>query len=433
MIADVPIIYSAAAIPAADGQKISGLSAIDLFAAADRARAIGRDDDALALYTALSHDPDGDIRAEARFRQGMLLAELKRHAEAATSFRALLDEKPDATRARLELARVLAAIGDQAAARRALRQAQAAHLPPQVALAVDQFANALRSPKTLGGSLELALAPDSNINRATAARTLDTVIAPLTLSEDARARSDIGANIAAQVYSRVRLGEQLAVVPRLSGLGNFYRASAFNDVSASALLGLEWQAGGRQVVPSVGYTWRWYGPNLYARTQTFTIDAVQPLTRRSQLSIKASASRVRYVASALQNGALFDVRFVLEHALSARSGLGGSVGVTRQTAQDPGYATMAGEIATFGWLDIRRATLFASTSVRRTEGDARLFLFADRRREWLYRASGGVTLRSLTIHGFAPFTRITWERNQSTIGLYDYRRLSTGFGITRAF
>src|SRR5690606_8418728 len=96
-------------------------------------------------------DPNLDIRSEARFRLGMMLADQKRHADAALAFRAILDEQPGAARVRLELARVLAAMGDEGRARQQIRQAQASGLPPEVAQVVDRFAAALRSNRRFGG------------------------------------------------------------------------------------------------------------------------------------------------------------------------------------------------------------------------------------------------------------------------------------------
>ena len=61
-------------------------------------------------------------------------------------------------------------------------------------------------------------------------------------------------------------------------------------------------------------------------------------------------------------------------------------------------------------------------------GDAQLLLFRDRRREWLYQASLGATFRNLTYRGFAPLVRLRYERNVSTIGLYDYRRVAADWG-----
>src|SRR5690606_41624939 len=118
-----------------------------------------------AFYDGVSHDPDIEIRTVARFRKGMLLAQLGRNADAAVEFRALLDEKPDAARVRLELARVLAVLGDEAGARRALRQAQAAGLPADVVSVVDQVAAALRSDRRAGGSVQIGFAPVRQICR----------------------------------------------------------------------------------------------------------------------------------------------------------------------------------------------------------------------------------------------------------------------------
>lgn len=414
-------------------QASANLSALELFAAADAARAEGREGDALAMYAALSRDPDAEVRAEARFRSGMLHADAKRYTQAAVAFRALLDEKPGAARVRLELARVLALMGDERGARRSLAQAQAAGLPADVAVVVDQFAGALRSTRTLGGSIELAVAPDSNVNRATAARTLDTVIAPLTLSRDARARSGLGAKIAGQGYARLDLGGRFALLPRVSTRANIYRRSAFNDVSGSALVGVEWQGVRDRVTPSIGPTWRWYGGDLYARTETLAIDWLRAIDPRTQLTMNGSASRARYVQNRLQDGGVYDLSLTVERALDARTGGSVSLSATRQTARDAGYATAAGGLTALGYREIGRATLFGSATIRRTEGDERLFLFPERRREWLGQLSAGATFRRLTWRGFAPVIRLTIERNRSSVGLYDYRRTSAEFGITRAF
>ena len=419
--------------PAWAARTLRNLSATDLFRVADQELAAGHAKDAETLYDALARDPDPEVRAEARFRHGMMLAKSRRYREAAVLFRALLDEKPGATRVRLELARVLAAMGDDDAARRQLRLAQAAGLPSDVAIVVDQFSNALHSTKRIGGSLGLALAPDSNINRATSASTLDTVIAPLTLSQDARQRSGVGFDGSAQAYLRLPLGDDLALVPRLSGHGDIYRTSEFDDISGSALLGLEWRLGPDRVSPSIGDTWRWYGGSLYARTDTVTIDWIHPAGPRAQLDIQASASRARYLRNPLQDGEIYSASADYERALTPRTGIGLTLDAARQTAADPGYATWSGGATALAWRDLGRTTVFASAGLHRLQGDDRLFLFPERRLEWLYQAGAGVTFRQVQWKGFAPVLRVTWERNQSTVGLYDYHRLATTVGVTRAF
>lgn len=413
--------------------RIEGLSSVDLFALAERAREGGRAAEALAMYEALARDPEPEVRTEARFRHGMMLAELSRYREAAERFRSILDEKPDSARVRLELARVLALLGDERSARREVRQAQAAGLPDDVAIVVDQFAAALRSSKPFGGSIEVAMAPDTNINRATAARTLDTVIAPLLLSDDARAQSGVGIKLGAHAYARVPLSDRLAVLPRLSSVGRLYRQGRFNDISGSGLVGLEWRGRANRVTGSAGLGLRWFGSSLYARTETVSVDWAYAAGRRTQLVTSLAASRARYVDNRLQDGAIFDLNLAAEHAFSARSGAVLTLLANRQTARDPGYATASGGLSLLGWEEVGPMTIYVSGSARRTEGDERLVLFADRRREWLYQATAGATFRQVTFHGLAPTLRASFERNVSSVGIYDYRRLAAEVGVTRAF
>src|SRR5258706_249922 len=198
------------------------MSAPELFDLAERARAAGRTADVETMLRALAKDPAPEIRAEARFRLGMMLADQKRYKDAAIAFRQLLDEKPDVARVRLELARVLALMGDPDGARHEIRQAQAVGLPADIAAVVDQFASALRSTKRFGGSLEVSLAPDSNINRATSATTLDTIIAPLTLDRDARAQSGVGVKLGGQGYARLPVSPGLSLLGRASLSASLY-------------------------------------------------------------------------------------------------------------------------------------------------------------------------------------------------------------------
>lgn len=409
------------------------LSAVDLFAVADRYRAVGEIAQATTIYDALARDPDADIRAEARFRKGMMLADAKRYEQAAEAFRTLLDEKPGAARVRLELARVLAAMGDESAARKQLRQAEAGGLPPDVAVTVDQFARVIRSPKHFGGSVELAVAPDSNVNRATQSRTLDTVIAPIVLSRDARRTSGVGLQPSGQAFAKLDLAPKLALVPRVSGAANLYRDHEFDDISAAALLGLEWRPGKDRLSPSFGRTWRWYGGHPYALTWASSLEWLHPVGKRAQIVVTGSASRARYRRNNLQDGGLFSLTAAVDRAIDARSGAELSVSATRQTARDPGYATTAGGVTLLAWRDLGAATVFASSGINRTESDSRLFLFPERRREWLFTGRVGATFRQIRVRGFSPTVAIGYERNISTVGLYDYRRIYGTFGIVRSF
>ncbi len=415
------------------GGTIGGLSAGQLFEMAEKALAAQDDAAARAIYEALAHDPDLNVRCEARFRHAQLLEAEKHYTEAAALLRAVLDDRPEAQRVRLGLARIQAMMGDAAGAYRSLRQAQAGGLPPDIAQAVEKYVAALRSYKPWGGSFEVALAPDSNINRATDAKTLDTVIAPLTLSQDARSRSGLGLKGSGQLYLRANVGEGLTLVPSVSGQGSLYRASQFNDVSGSAQLGLEWRLNKDRLTPSAGYTSRWYGGHPYAQTPSLSVNWLHPAGKRAQLDSNVGISRARYTRNDFQDGMIYNASISYERALTARSGASLSLSGNRQTAKDPGYATASGGAGLVYWHDFGKLSVFGTATVNRLEADRRLFLYPERRREWYARAGGGAVLRQIQLAGFSPVVRIAYERNWSTVGIYDYRRISTDVGITRAF
>mgnify|MGYP004500475201 CR=1 FL=1 len=425
------VAQAQAQAPTADTQSVT---AVELFGLADAAMRDGRVDEAETIYRALIGDPEIELRTEARFRLAQLLRSQGEKRAAAVLFREILDEKPDAPRVRIELAGILAELGDLTAARRQLRQVQSGALPPHIARAVDQFSTALRSRRPYGASFEVAIAPDSNINRATEVRTLDTVIAPLELDRDARSRSGIGIKLAGQSFARVPLGSRSSLVPRLSGIGDLYRSSQFNDLALSAQLGVEHSFGGRdRVTISLGEGWRYFGGDLYARTHAVSGDWLHAIGQTMQLSVALSAARANHRNNDLQDGTLFDANIGYEQAFHPRSGGSLSIGLTRQTARDPGYAHVSGSVTSLYYHEVGGASLFGSASLRRLEADERVFLFPQRRRDWLGRMTVGGTFRQLKLSGFAPVVRIIMERNHSTVGIYDYRRKAVEFGVTRAF
>lgn len=410
------------------------LSAAQLFALAADMQTDGRTADAEAILEALAKDPDLEIRTEARFRLAQLLEGDGRLREAAVVLRTLLAEKPDAARVRIEMARVLALLGDEAGARRELRQAQAAGLPVDVARLVDQFQTALRSRAPAGGSLEVAVAPDSNINRATASDTVDTIIVPIDLDPDAQQTSGIGLAVAGQGFLRIELGSRWRLVPRLSGSGRFYRKDAFNDVSLDGRVGLERDLGpGARATLSAGYDRRWFGGRPFVDTGTLTLDVQQPLSRTGQATVSLLAARQRYPLNPEQDGDFLQMAGGYEAALSSAAGLAVSGAVARQTARVPGFANWSGSVGLLHYRDIGRIASYGSISVRRLVGDEPILLFPEPRREWLLRASVGATFRQAEVWGLAPVLRLSAERNASTVGIFDYRRLVFEAGVGRAF
>jgi hypothetical protein len=105
----------------------------------------------------------------------------------------------------------------------------------------------------------------------------------------------------------------------------------------------------------------------------------------------------------------------------------------REAARDPGYSLASGGATVYAFREIGRTTVVGTAGYSHLEADARLFLYPRRRIEDRYSASLAVTLRALHVGSFAPLARVKWERNRSSIEIYDYKRLSAEFGVTSAF
>src|SRR5437868_2703232 len=183
------------------------LSPVQLFEFAERLRSGGRVEDAERAYRALATNPDKDIRSEARFRLARMLAAHDRSSEAAILLRQVLDERPGAQRVRIELATLLARMGQVAAAQKELRAAQAGSLPSDVARLVDRFSGALRARSPHGVSVTFAVAPDTNINRGTQLDRLGTVLGDFIIDREAKRRSGVGFQIDAEAFVRRRVND----------------------------------------------------------------------------------------------------------------------------------------------------------------------------------------------------------------------------------
>ncbi len=421
------------ATPVQDSPSVE-LTAEELFAFADARRDAGDFTAAETAYRALADNPNPDFRAEARFRLGLMLADrLDRYRDAAVEFRRILDEQPNSARVRLELARVQAMLGNLDAARRELRAVRASPLPPEVDQLVRFYANALAAQKPIGGSIEFALAPDSNINRATRSDTLGTIIGDFVLDKDAKERSGLGVASRAQLYGRVGIDAGTRLLVRASAAASLYRDARFNDTAASIEAGPEFAIGADRLSFAAGPSWRWYGNRPYSVSYGATADWLHPMGKRSQLRLQAGVTRIDNRLNDLQDGENYSLSAGMDRAFSARFGGGIQLQGARTSAGDPGYSDASAGVSGYLFRELGQTTAVVSVAYRRLEADARLFLYPERRSENFVSASISATFRALRLGTLAPYFRVRAERNTSTVEIYAYQRLASEFGLTAAF
>ena len=337
------------------------LSPAELFTFADTAREAGDFVTAEAAYRALAGNPDRDLSSEARFRLALMLADqMERPREAAVLLREILDEQPDAARVRVELARMQAMLGNFEDARRELRAAQATGLPPEVDQIVRFYANALSARKPWGGSFQAALAPDSNINRATQSDTLETVIGDFDLSEDAQATSGVGLSLRGQAYYRLGIDRTADLLLRANAATRFYGKDEFNDYIGSLQLGPQFTWGNERVSVAALVSHRWFGNDPYNTAYGISANWQHPVNETTRTTLDATVIRSDDKASDLRDAHRYSLALGVDKAFSARFGGGLSLSGFREVARDPGYSLASGGLNLYLFREIGQTTLVAN-------------------------------------------------------------------------
>ena len=419
--------------PALGAARQVRMNGVSLLAFGSELETRGNGPEAEQVYRALAKDVDKNVRAEARFRLAKLLASGGHEGEAARLLRLVVDEHPEAPRPRLELAGLLQHIGDEASARRELRALSALDLPLDLARFVDRMSLALRASQPLTFQFELGIAPDTNINRATRSRTLDTVFGEFAFDRESKAQSGIGAAIRSYVQGRLPLTGSTSIKARASLDANLYRHSKFNDVSFDLAGGPEFLVGPLRINAEAGATQQWYGMRRFQRSLRLSASTRIPVDRTSQLRLESSARWSRNRFNHLQDGSGLSLTGRYDRALSAQLALSLGVGFDRFNARNDAYSTRSWSVSGSLYRDIGRMTVELGAEHGNLRADERLAILPRVREDKLTRLHVGAAFRQLSWAGFVPTLRIVNERNRSSVEFYDYKRTRTEFGVSRAF
>lgn len=335
-------------------------------------------------------------------------------------------------------------------------------VPEEVERIVRFRALGFGQDRRFGGSVEVAALFDSNINRATRADALGPVMSDVvppafvaigdllpglspglpiapgvpggTIPElDNGARSDIGVSLRGQAYVRHPIDNDSDLLIRASTSGQFYDKSQFSDLVLSLQAGPEYAVGIDRIAVFAGPVWRWYGSRPYSLALGGGISWQHPLDRDTQLRIEASAARVDNRRDPQLDGGSYSLTAELDRALSHTAGMGAQVTVQRETAREPGFSTTGATLTVHAFRQIGPATVIATFGYGRLEADRSLFFFDRRRIDDRFTASLTGTLPALRIGPVAPLARLTWERNRSTLGYYDFRRVAGEVGLVAVF
>ena len=394
-----------------------------------------RDQDHAAALALIEARPDITATPAGVRLRAELLVKLGRANEAVVLLESHLTQDAADALARFQLGEIHFAARQDRAATLAYRLALSGRLDPaRRSIALARLAD-IEARRDLRVSFSASVAPDSNINGATSATSIELFGLPFTLSDEARRRGGVSGSVGASVERRWRLSDRFA----MSG-----SASAFvMDAPGRAFDQSQWTVAA--------------GPELR-------------LSEQMRVELLASHRDIRFGGAALETwtglkasaeaygerDARWDIDGHLDRIASRRGAAfdgwtyGVAVGRTRFLGPSAlwraNLAVDAHDLEgrELGYVEARLAVgrlaplplsllVYVEPYVQARRFAARSALFGVRREDRDYGLSARFSRRDWRVLGAFPFTQLTVSRATSNVTLGRYSRQRLEFGFTRDF
>jgi hypothetical protein len=394
---------------------------------------------ALPLVEALGQVPD--LRMQQQFLAGYIAVETGDVKGAIKKFRSILDENPGQTRVRLELARAYLLSGKEASADYHFRLAQNdENLPDEIAQTIRNTRSILRDQRIWRFSFDFGFAPDTNINGATNAETIDInfgpIKLPLQLDDNARERSGIGQTAGFSGGIRVKANDRLALLLDADSKIINYKGEEADDIVVQIAAGPELRIARYSSVSlqAVGLQ-RWYGGRLATREYGGRLGYQQALSEGQRVGIELDARRTESKISDAYSGWQLGANATYEHLVGKSLIASASVFARRDLLNADGCSSfnygvnlgIGGELP-FG------LNAGVSASISRSEFDAPLLLYStDKRQDWRGFARAYIGSRKVKLLGFSPSIDYNYSRVDSNYDLYQMSRHRVNFKFARYF
>ncbi|MCB2059741.1 MAG: surface lipoprotein assembly modifier [Novosphingobium sp.] len=443
-IAEVPAPAISAATPPAASTCVHGkcefrLSPSQLLAIAERLVVEKKYNEARPFVAALQSAPG--LELQYNFLGGMIALETGDPKTATARFRSILKDNPAQTRVRLELARALLMQGKFTAADYHLRLAQDDEdLPDDIARQISNVRSIIRSNRKWRFGFDFGFAPDSNINSATNAETVDVnfgpVRLPVTLNEEARARSGVGMTASMYASLRIPAAEDLAFVFDTDASFVNYEGKDADDHAVQLAAGPELTLDNNTRVTAQGVgLMRWYGGRLVTRQFGSKLTLQHDLSSGQRLGVQLDGRRTESPVNSGYNGWQLGVNATYEQVIAKSAIASGSIYARREFMNEDAYsnttfgfsAGIGGELP-FGI----NAGLSGGVSYSKYDKPQTVFSFDDRT-DWRYQGRVYLGLRQFRLAGFSPSIEYRYSQIDTNYDFYRSERHRVNFKLARYF
>ena len=378
---------------------------------------------------------------EERFNAAMAAVAAGDLEAAAEGFHAILVERPELVRVRLELARTFFLKGEDRLARRHFEAVLAGNPPAPVVANVRRFLAEIRARRRWELHAGFALAPDTNIGASSDERIIYINVGgarlPFTRDAEELTTSGIGLSVWTGGEYQHPLGERLRLRAGANGSRREYEGSLFDQTFVSGHAGPRWLLGRvseASALASVQRRWSAGAPDHDAFG--VRLEAGRRFTRRVTANVRASWHDRGYRTRGYLDGPVGDVS------------LSGSVVVTPTVRADAGLGWGRERPKLERWRhDTRWLRTGVSVALPRgfTVGGSGELRWTDYEGNWFPNTSGepredrtyslraSVHSRAIAWQGFSPEVSLVHEVRSTNAQLHDYERTGGELRFVRLF
>jgi outer membrane protein len=385
------------------------------------------------LRVALERDPDS---VDARFLLGEVESRAGNFKAAVGYYRQILVDHPELVRVRLDLARALFALHDDEASSYHFNLALAApDLPATVIANVRTFLAEIKRRKRYAVSVNLGVAPDTNMNVAPAASQVTLFGLPFQLTQESQPHSGVGVAFTAN-------GEYYAPVAsdlRWRAGANAYTVDypghgEFDDSQLRVSTGPQFLVGRGDVSVLAEAAQRWFGNEQYSFGAGGRIEAGDPLSDRVRLEGYIEGLSIDYQTQSFLNGYSITGVLFTTYGLTSSSFIRLITGAGFEPAEESFFSNHSVRLGAayqrdFPW----GITGYVEPDVVVYQYDADNAAFGRRRHDVVGSAQVSLNKRNINFFGFSPILSYTYTRDDSDIGLFSFVRHQVELGVTRYF
>ena len=410
-----------------------------LLAAAEKLVGQKRFAEAEPLVRALALAPGFTLQT--RFLSGYIAGHQGRWKDAIGQYKAILADDPGQTRVRIELARAFMATGQYGAADKQFQVVERTRdLSPEFARTIRTVRNTIRANRPWQLDIAAGIAPDTNINNATAADTVTVMLGdtpiPLSLDSQAQARSGLGITARASGSVRLPVAKKVSVIADLDVGGTEYKGGEFDTWVGQVAAGAEYQlsAATRVSLQGVGAQ-RWFGGDAVSRQFGVRAGGQTVLDSRRRLGIQLDVRHSDALFNDGYSGWQYAAYGTFEQAVNATQVVSAGPYLRRDALRsDALSSTEAGGTLGVGG-ELKWGINFgASIGAARTIFDAPVPIFSpDPRRDWQVFTRATLGNRKLRVLGLSPQLNWSVTRVRSNYAFYSTTRSRFELTLARYF